>query len=877
MCRLVKRAVVFALSAGIAIGFALNAAGAAIKLKANDVAGQSSFVTNATDGVHGWSNNLEPQPDLEYEVNRYLYTPASGDAVWGGGRLTLNGGNIYTPTKSPEKVDFGNDFVFKSGAICTTSGWSAYYPDLYGTTTVTCTTLEGARIGLYINTGAKPRHHLTLKGAANACIGWYPCMNVKTYTGGTNSTSRANYFRNYYGNVFPCYCGDASEFYGTNVIRSLVNMTLASPHEFGGTLYFYPASLATFDASLASYTFRGAIAGHDGHLDVPAGVAVSAQALNFEFAARDSVIAAYQYTPSGGSLTTVSEYVYSAAPSTDEYVPSNKIYRASAKKYAYVNTVTLGAGAAIFADSAALKGTLLQLGADAAVNLNSLVADGLMIETGGGTLTVSNSFDLVGQIRLSSTLGECRTPVLRCPRTARELVKGDFRAVEGGAIGNLRIEVEIETDGDGMQTVYVVDHCPAVFDATTGYATLKYGESSVGPQDPLKVPYIGYYSDRKAFSTNTLTLTQSRGISPSWSDGSAPNSSTNYYANDWIGSCTETFAGKSLTFGPKTLMRYYANFTYIPDWRALGGSVLACDINQDNGGLYFGGSVKIFSTVDNPVMIAGARIYYAELDLYGDELSALALDNYVNVDKKPLAVHFLGDNSGFYGTFQVKSSSTALFKSSAANATVELNGTNVAVGVESQATAPVKVAKLRYVDGNGVTVDANKEFDVGALDIVGNGDDKTLVKSGAGLFAVGGTATAATGAALSVAAGALRIDSADALEGVALSMAAGTSLAVKYDPADAVLVADGPEVASLTAAGTVSVGVDFGGQEPPASASIKLITVPQADVAALEGKLVAAPTGINGFGSQLVKGDPVDGKVTYSLHVFWRGLKIILR
>ncbi|MCQ2392454.1 MAG: hypothetical protein MJ240_13630 [Kiritimatiellae bacterium] len=865
----------FALSTVIAAGLAMRAPGAAITLKANDLAGESSFVTNMTDSVHGWNDGLAPHADAEYEVsNKELRTPASGDAVWGGGKLTIsNGGKVFTPTTAPNKVDLGEDVEIRNGVIGATSGWSVWYPDLYGTLTVTCTTLEGARFGLYIGGAVSASNYMTIKGAANACIGWYPNATLKTYTGGESSTSRNNYFKGNYCTATPYFRGDASEFYGTNVIRSLVKMTLASTHEFGGTLFFYPASKVTFDDSISSYAFRGDIAGTDGLLDIPEGVTLSARALDFAFADRDSVVAEFKYMKDG-VLTTVNEYVYTSAPATDDYVPSNRLY--VSKSYRYVNTIALGAGATFFADSAKLNGTLVQMGQGAAINLNSLVADGVTIESAGSMVTVSNSLDIVSPIKLEVTTGGTQ-PIFRCPTAAKKLEPGDFTSVDGVVAGSCRIKVQIETDSEGMQTVWVTNDCPPVFDETSGYAVLKFSESSSGPQNPLVVPGGGYFRDRKAFSATTLELTESKGLTPSWSDGSAPNPSTNYYVNNWMGTCTETFAGKSLTFGPKAFFRYYDNNVFVPDWRALGGCTLICDINQTAASLTFGGSVRLFSTIDNPVKIEGGKVYKAMLDLIGDTNSALLLQEYSGNFKNPLTVHFLGDNSRFYGTFLLRSSSTALLKNSASNATVELVGANSAVGVAEQATAPVKVAKIRFRDGPGVTVDAGQELAAGVLDIVGNGENKTLVKSGEGLFAVGGNAKTVPGAALSVTAGGLRLESATALKGMALAMAADTALSVTYDPEDAALMADGPAVASFTAAGTVAVGVDFGSREPPASGTIKLITMPAADAAALDGKLVAARVGVNGYGAKLVKGAPVDGKVTYSLHVSWCGLRIILR
>ena len=452
-----------------------------------------------------------------------------------------------------------------------------------------------------------------------------------------------------------------------------------------------------------------------------------------------------------------------------------------------------------------------------AIGTLSLMDGAVLDFSNGGTITVENGFSASGTISVNAS-GCTSFPhaVFAVPTNCGTL---DVRSFAGDGV---RLAVVVE---NGIQTLYAESLEPTVFDATTGYVTQIAGGSS------------------------TSSLKNIFDEPSAWSDNRVPHSDTNYYGyNKGIYITTNSvFGGRSLTIERTTFRCSLGTVVTIPDLRVKGGNSATGGIissGGDGGKYYIAGGMEILSLLtDNwPFAFYGGndgQTWISSQKITGGSTRAFELRG--NIGKAPGAVYnyveFHGDISEYFGTIIVGTNYTARLGGSAMPGTIRLDTAYSHVDTMASNGVEVKVGKLESLISTSIAVaDTNTLSVTDVLAVTG-----TLTKNGGGLLAAGGTASAGADAALNIAAGGLRADSARAFDGIAITFADGTTYVRDLATDDAELIQCGLYNTSIvSASGVLNVGItncpnDGNAQE------VALFTVPVSCVEALQSAIRFSP------------------------------------
>lgn len=469
----------------------------------------------------------------------------------------------------------------------------------------------------------------------------------------------------------------------------------------------------------------------------------------------------------------------------------------------------------------------------------------------GGTITVENGFSASGTIAIKAS--DCTSfprALLVVPTNSGTL---DARSFAGDG---LRITVVVE---NGVQTLYAELLEPAVFDETTGYVTQIAG--------------------------GTVEATSLKNIfdEPSaWSDNRIPHPDTNYYGNIGIYLTTNSvFAGRSLTIEKSAFRLLSGKSADISDLRVKGGTSATSSIFTSAGGsgrFYLSGKMTVLSRLTESwpfAFLGGAdgQTWVTSQKITGDNSRAFSLYGHPNNAPGAVSnyVEFLGDLSEYFGTMIIGTNSTARLGGSSMPGTISLGTSYSHIETMAPVGAEVSIGKIESLASTSIVVAETNSLAVAdSFAVTG-----TLTKNGSGLLAVGGTASAGAAAALNVALGGLRADSAHALDGIEISFADGTTYVRDCADADEGLVQCGLyNTAAVTAVGVLNV--DLKNLDVENVKEVALFTVPgsSADALASAVRFVSRP---KGYGIDKVVSDADAGQKTVKAVLHVAGLQIIFR
>jgi hypothetical protein len=215
----------------------------------------------------------------------------------------------------------------------------------------------------------------------------------------------------------------------------------------------------------------------------------------------------------------------------------------------------------------------------------------------------------------------------------------------------------------------------------------------------------------------------------------------------------------------------------------------------------------------------------------GDDTRAFGLRGHPN--HAPGAVtyytEFLGDLSKYFGTIIVGANFTARLGGSSMPGTVRLDTAYSRLDTMAADGAEVNVGILKSMVSTSISVAQTNTLAVSdALSVTG-----TLTKNGGGILAAGGVAAPGADAALNVAEGSLRADSACAFDGIRISFADGATYVCDCARADTERARFGLyNTASVAASGALNVDLrNLNVEELPQE--VALFTVPGSDAEAL--------------------------------------------
>ena len=485
-----------------------------------------------------------------------------------------------------------------------------------------------------------------------------------------------------------------------------------------------------------------------------------------------------------------------------------------------------------------------------AVTIGTLsLSDGATVDfSGGGAITVVGGFTALGKIKVKVDSGNLSPQaVLVVPAGNGTIETRSFSGNDG-----MRFTVRNE---NGVQTLYVEVLEPATYDATTGYVTLDNDEGD------------------NEFDNPDL-----------WSDKRVPHSDTNYYAkNKYIAITTNSvFAGNSLTIEWGSFRIYNNKTVTIPDLRVRPGYSASSGMFTSMGGVgryYIAGSMAVLSKLTDswPFAFYGGldgQTWISSQKITGSDNSAFVLRG--NVNQAPGAVssytEFLGDLSEYFGTIIIGTNSTARLGGSVLPGTIRLDTAYSHVDTMAADGAEVKIGKLESLISTSISVaETNTLAVTDELAVSG-----TLTKNGAGVFAADGVVSAGASAALNIAAGGLRADSAHAFDGIPITFADGTKYVRDCASVDAELVQYGLyNTSSVTAAGVLNVEIkNF--SEGGMAREVAILTVPSACADALLSAIRFSPRP-KGCNVEKIVADAGNGQKTIKAVLSAAGMTIIFR
>jgi hypothetical protein len=506
------------------------------------------------------------------------------------------------------------------------------------------------------------------------------------------------------------------------------------------------------------------------------------------------------------------------------------------------------------------KACLTPVGSVKIANLS--LADGATLDfSGGGTISVTNSWSALGLITVKSPVAASYPQVvLEVPTSCGRL---DVRSFTGDCV---RFDVLTENGIQKLRTYEKVEYASHTdYSELTGYVTQTNGSSS----------YDGADAGFNAF-----------GKPDGWSDGWVPHADTNYYSY-LMGMCmttNSTFGGKSFTVERLSLRFGKSGITIdIPDLRVLGGSSYAngfFSTSGNSGTYYVKGNMTVLSRLTDkwPFAFYGGadNLYWiSSQKIFGDALRAFALRAAPNKEPGSIDfyVDFLGDLSEYYGTIIVSTNGTARLGGSALPGTIRLDTAYSHVDTLAADGAEVKIGNLQSLIGTSISVAATNTLAVtDSLAVTG-----TLTKNGGGVLASGGAVTAGAGAVLSVAAGGLRADSAQAFDGIPITFADGATYVRDCEATDAGLVQYGLyDEAAVTAAGTLNVDLRNFSLGDAGKKEVALFTVPEAGADALAAAIRFSPRP-KGYAIDTTVADAGSGMKTVKAVIKMAGITVIIR
>jgi len=288
--------------------------------------------------------------------------------------------------------------------------------------------------------------------------------------------------------------------------------------------------------------------------------------------------------------------------------------------------------------------------------------------------------------------------------------------------------------------------------------------------------------------------------------------------------------------------------------------------------------MHVFATADSPFLFTGGRtgqLYVIDMRLLGDSNSAIKMETPGNDTYAPgtqsAGVDLLGDCTGFYGHAIVGTNETLrLGNTGLSNGTVELRSQYSFLSTLATNGAEVAVGVLRSVATSTVIVPETNSLSVGSMEVTG-----TLTKNGGGVLASGGMVAAGAGAALSVAEGGLRADSAQAFNGIPIAFANGAAYVRDCGIADAELDQYGLySETEVTAAGTLNVDIrNF--TSTALEDEVALFTVPESCADALFAAICFSPRP-KGYSAEKLVVAAESGMKTIKARITKKGMEIII-
>lgn len=498
------------------------------------------------------------------------------------------------------------------------------------------------------------------------------------------------------------------------------------------------------------------------------------------------------------------------------------------------------------------------------------LGEGSVLEV--GELTVDNTkFDLSdgGVMNLTGPVVATRPAVLVPPAASRSIlvtmpVSAGQLKVSDFKTSSASYMLIVKTEGD-VQRLYGVKR---TFDASTGYVVLEKTEAANASIAGNKYAY------------DTDGVVDGKG----WSDKDKPHLGTNYYSAVTIRTKNSVFKGDSLTVGENknAVLRVASDFTINDlrmvgqsEWTTSGGSALRrC----------MGDSLSIVTTKAKPLTLTGGlngQGYQIDSALHGNAdawISCKVASTTAVGDGRFTCVWLLGDNSDYAGTVWVDYQTTLALGSSMPG-TVALGSTN-----ETQAATLTTLAAADEV----ISVATLSSDVLGVVDVpptnelrVVNGLSvaKVLNKTGLGTLAIGGSASAESGASFTVGEGALKPLSATAIGSLPVTFAAGTSVKLDWEPSDAAVAERGLDLSCspfAVSGDALTFAFDYGDVKLEKKTFKKaLVTVKDADAEKLAGKINVAR--IRGFNAQLLPPVSVGGETTCSVEFVPSGIVVIVK
>ena len=588
--------------AAVAAAIALGSARATdyVTLLASDADDTvSSFITNNPTEGCGWSNHLDPQPDLDYSVGKdakgkaiVLRTPYDFDGaetyLFPGRSLTLDGGTLMSRSLNDNIVKV-NDLRVKTGTL-SNSGNST--PGKFD-----------GRIEVATS--------LACQGGTSVFIDFFATMDAPetakvTYLSESMDSASDARWRKKSSRKYR-YSGDCSAFKAVHTINWNGKLYLGCA-DFAGSVNL--DNIGYLSVSASDVAVRGTVTGRDGMLVVPAAKQLAVQKLDFAYAEPSS------YIKSGVNC-------YSMLPD-DGTVPYAVRTVAVVGMTFKRNAVTIGAGATLTVGDAEFDETLVELAEGAVLNVtNALVCHTPVV------LSLSDALS-AGSVLVTLPVGKGVLSV------------DDFIAEQGGRYG---YRFEVRTEG-GLQKLCLVERLiHNVYDATTGYVVLTNGESS-SSNDRTSWSTAGWWSDGEVphpttnyyaslmfrfrpgvFQGRSLTLAKTHRV-----DGIGAASTTMAVVNDLrlLDGMTFALSGNGGS-------------------RRLGGEQWTILASQDTP-VYFAPSTKEGASVP---------YYIIDANLYGDEKSSIMVGWEVSSELSYLAkTDFCGDMTHFLGTCRVGKNAT---------------------------------------------------------------------------------------------------------------------------------------------------------------------------------------------------------------------------
>lgn len=813
---------------------------------ANDIGTFSSF----TDGSH-WSDLLVPHSGADYVTtggsDYTLRTPASGDSI------------TYT---------FGGDSL-TIGDLSTTGGWFTFKS--YGPCIVNIPDLRLAKGGCGQGTGnstATLKGGITVTATESSPFEWMGNDLTRSFSVQSTFAGAAGTAMTVDRVNMLCY-GNATAYYGKWIVNGRTDKSAVLAFASGTCVCGDREELLPDAITLMNNATLSVRAAYVTLGPANSGLYIASTGGRLRADPSATFVLAMPTTGSGdvekygtGALVISNSWAETGALTVTEGrcgFASNAVLTASASPSISVKS---GAEFGISQDQIGSRALTFETGSF--LNPAGLGTIGeLSIGTGSGATQVAgvsadyaaDSCDCVHltagatvaawpmPIRLTSCplVGSAtRYAVLTIPTSLYTVTPESFTNTTATQLGLPSMSVEVETDGNGLQTVYI----------------------------------------HKLNTVVRLITTESMGSSwltaKTWSDGLAAHAGADYIINSAIqlrtpenATMSYTFPGDSLacSLGEITLKCLSATFN---DIRLYNNSTLGGGGSANPQTLY--GKVTSMANVHNEIRSDVNRVFIIAAELAGlgeFEIKPTVDEGYANVELTGLNTNYLG-RMLVSGRLSGWCSAVSIWDER------NLGGSSAAFNAATlviQSNALLRARQTLTIDdpNRGITIGLGK----GRIEVADSAVltirepvvyKSSLTKSGAGLLALGGTATA-NGNTLEISAGAFQPLSGDVIGNGCLLFDAGTALVLAVSPENATLAESGIVGANDTAirlGGTdLPVAIDIGATAPAGSFTVPICTVSESNAAALRGNF-SAVTELTGFSASVIE-ESAGTQVRFSL------------